>query len=250
MQTYRYHALLVLLLSFSMVITTHAGILAGQTRLLFEQGQRENSLMLANINDYPIVLQTWVDQGEANPDHVDQPFIVLPPISKMPAHALQSIRVIYNEQRLPTDRESVFWLNLYEIPAVKSGEMAAQHHLSMSMNTQMKIFFRPKKLKKINVVELAQQLSFSLQMDGETWHLICHNPTAYHASLVNIHLKHQQQLRRVHTEMDMMSDPKSTRQFVLDGVLPSAEHYQLSFSLIDDHGQRQQFEKSIGWRSP
>ena len=59
-----------------------AGILAAKTRLLFEEGQSERSLMLANVNDYPVILQTWVDQGQGSPDHAEIPFITLPPVSK------------------------------------------------------------------------------------------------------------------------------------------------------------------------
>lgn len=246
MQNNKDRSLLVILLSLGLSMTTHAGILASQTRVLFAQGQRENSLMLVNINDYPVVLQTWVDQGEANPDRTDLPFIVFPPISRMAPHAMQSILIIYNNQALAHDRESVFWLNLYEIPAIKSEKVATKDHLSMAMNTQLKIFYRPKSLKKYDVAEMAKQLRFSLQIEGDRWRLICHNPTAYHASLVNIGLQYQQQSLAVQGEMDMMSAAKSTRQYHLVGTLAPAKQYQLRFDLIDDHGQLHHFEQVIG----
>lgn len=245
MQNKKSRSLGVMLLSLGLSMTADAGILASQTRVLFVEGQREKSLMLVNINDYPVVLQTWVDQGEANPDRTDLPFIVLPPISRMAPHALQSIRIIYNDQAIAQDRESVFWLNLYEIPAVKSEKIATTHYLSMAMNTQLKIFYRPKNLKNYDVLALAKQLHFSLQIEGDTWRLICNNPTAYYASLVNISLQHQQQHLAVHAEMDMMSAAKSIRQYHFDGVLPRERQYQLRFDLIDDHGQQHHFEQVI-----
>lgn len=242
-------SVLLLNLCLGILNSTYAGILAGQTRLLFMQGQREVSLMLANINDYPIVLQTWVDQGENNPDRMDLPFMVLPPLSKMSAQAIQSIRVIYNEQALASDRESVFWLNLYEIPMIKA-DKNIRDHLNLAMNTQLKIFYRPKQLQHIDVAMLAKQLHFYIRREQGKWRLICDNPTAYHASLINIEVKNHQQRFLVATDIDMMSYPKSQRKYILEGHLPTTGDYQLSFSLIDDQGQQQQFQQNISLLSP
>ncbi|HEX7991187.1 MAG TPA: fimbria/pilus periplasmic chaperone, partial [Stenotrophomonas sp.] len=43
-----------------------AGVTAERTRVIFPQGQREVSLVLANQNDYPVMVQTWVDDGDPN----------------------------------------------------------------------------------------------------------------------------------------------------------------------------------------
>lgn len=242
----------IFLLSLTGLLTANsvsAGILAAKTRLLFEEGQRERSLMLANVNDYPVILQTWVDQGQGSPDHAEIPFITLPPVSKMAARGLQSLRVVYNGQILPKDRESVYWLNLYEIPAIPQPDQQ-DAYISLAMNTQLKIFYRPKSLKKFELSDIAKQLNFSVQVEQDHWKLICDNPTAYHASMVNIQLSYQKQMIETNVETDMMSYPKSQRQYQFNGTLPKADQYQLNFSLIDDFGNQHDFEKNISFIQP
>lgn len=43
-----------------------AGIIASATRVIFREGDTEKTLMLLNTNGYPIVAQTWVDNGDVN----------------------------------------------------------------------------------------------------------------------------------------------------------------------------------------
>ena len=69
----------LLLLSAAVLITlpAQAGIMASSTRVIYEQGQNERSLMLANINAYPVVVQTWVNEGEdqQTPENSTSPLI-------------------------------------------------------------------------------------------------------------------------------------------------------------------------------
>ncbi len=64
------------------------------------------------------MVQTWVDNGDANPapGSVNAPFVSVPPLFSLAPQRMQGIRLIYNQSPLPKDRESVFWLNVYEIP--------------------------------------------------------------------------------------------------------------------------------------
>jgi len=152
-------------------------------------------------------------------------------------------------QILPKDRESVYWLNLYEIPAIPQPDQL-DAYISLAMNTQLKIFYRPKSLKKFELSDIAKQLNFSVQVEQDHWKLICDNPTAYHASMVNIQLSYQKQMIETNAETDMMSYPKSQRQYQFNGTLPKADQYQLNFSLIDDFGNQHDFEKNISFIQP
>lgn len=138
----------LLLISVAMLITlpAQAGIMASSTRVIYEEGQNERSLMLANINSYPVVVQTWVNEGEdqQTPENSTSPLITLPSVFRMQAGAVQGLRIVYNGDALPLDRESVFWLNLYEIAPKSADKKAAQTSVALAMNTQMKIFYRPK----------------------------------------------------------------------------------------------------------
>lgn len=101
--------------------TASAGIIASTTRVVFREGQTQQSLMVVNTNPWPIIVQTWVDEGDITvmPGHVKTPFVVVPALFRLQPKAMQGLRLIYNQASLPADRESVFWLNLYEIPPLR-----------------------------------------------------------------------------------------------------------------------------------
>lgn len=113
----------LILLIFSLNHQAMAGLIAGATRMIYLPESRERTLMLANTNDYPVVIQTWIDDGDVDstPDQTQAPFMVLPAVFKMQPGGAQGLRIINKGESLPTDRESVYWLNLYEIPPPKHG---------------------------------------------------------------------------------------------------------------------------------
>ncbi|WP_016678677.1 fimbria/pilus periplasmic chaperone, partial [Yersinia pestis] len=51
------------LLLFTISYDALAGLIAGSTRIIYQPELRERTLMLANTNDYPVVVQTWIDNG-------------------------------------------------------------------------------------------------------------------------------------------------------------------------------------------
>lgn len=56
-----------LILAAMLLFTTSAavaGMLASSTRVIFQEGQARKTLLLANTNDYPVLVQVWVDDGE------------------------------------------------------------------------------------------------------------------------------------------------------------------------------------------
>src|SRR5204863_2939575 len=60
--------------------------------------------------------------------------------------ALPIFRLINSGAALPSDRESLFWLNIYEIPSTPNGSMAESQLVTVTMRTQIKVFVRPRKL--------------------------------------------------------------------------------------------------------
>jgi len=236
----RFALLWLLIFCLLLAISTpiRAGLLAASTRVIYRQGDREQSLMLANVNDYPVVVQTWVDHGEADPN-VLSPFASLPAVFQLLPTAVQGIRIVLADaETLPQDRESVFWLNLYEIPPTRNVASKVQRDgLALTMNTQLKIFYRPADLPK---VEVAAQLRFTLvQVDG-TWYVECQNATPYHASFTALEVVDGDHVMSVQSEMDMMTGPFSQRRYVLGAHPPAGQ--VLRYRLVDDAGFPQPFE--------
>ncbi|OWF85037.1 molecular chaperone [Yersinia kristensenii] len=232
--------LCLFLLIFSVNQPSIAGLVAASTRIIYQPESRERTLMLANTNDYPVVVQTWVDDGDVDstPDQAKAPFMVLPAVFKMQPGAAQGLRIINKGDNLPTDRESVYWLNLYEIPPKSSRNTEAYAQVAMAMNTQMKIFYRPNGLTP-KPDEAMKKISFTLQKQNQIYVLIAHNPTPYHVSFGQIQLKDRQQSYTIAQEMNMMMTPFAQRQYQFEHP-PTSLNGELTLDSIyfDDAGNQ------------
>lgn len=206
--------LYLFLLMFNINQAAHAGLVASSTRMIYQPESRERTLMLANTNDYPVVVQTWVDNGDVDstPDQAEAPFMVLPAVFKMQSGAAQALRIINKGDNLPTDRESVYWLNLYEIPPKTRRNADAHAQVAMAMNTQMKIFYRPNGLAP-KPDEAMKKVSFILQKQNKEYVLTIDNPTPYHVSFGQMQLNSAQQSHTIAQQMDMMITPFALRQY-------------------------------------
>lgn len=219
-------------------IQVQAGIIASSTRVIFREGENEKSLMLLNTNAYPIVVQTWVDNGDVNaaPERSTAPFISLPAVFAMQPSSMKGLRIIYNQQPLPTDRESVFWINLYEIPPTRAVTPPLQPSVTMAMNTQMKIFYRPKALVAKEAVLPAPV--FTLRNEGNYFTLICDNSSAFYLSFSRLSLRVGQRDYPVQQESDMMTPPYSTKSYRLDisDKLEALSMAVVNAAIINDQG--------------
>lgn len=225
-------------------LLSQAGVLAAKTRVVFNDGEHEQSLMLANTNDYPVILQTWVDQGEGNPDINNMPFLILPPFVKLASKDIHGLRILYNGNALPLDRESVFWLNLYEIPMVKRNNDQAAY-MNLAMNTQLKLFYRPKQIARMQPEAIVKKVYFKIvEEDGKNF-IECENSTPYHASMINLTIESSTQIIPIQSEMDMMCYPYTTRRYGMNAHLKKDVSYTLKFDFLDDIGNALHFEKSL-----
>ena len=226
--------LLLLALLAAGLPAAQAGVLAGGTRVIYDEGLRERSLMLANTNPYPVVVQTWLDDGNGTPENAKAPFIALPAVFRLQPGGLQGLRIIHTGAALPRDRESVFWLNLYEIPPLAGRKEPDPARVELAMNTQLKLFYRPTKLP-LSPEQVAGKLAFELRREGDTWFLVCRNPTPYHASFTTLGLSGGGRSLAAQQQMDMMTPPFSEKRYPLEGGAPP-DGARVSFRLVDDAG--------------
>ncbi|WP_392566618.1 molecular chaperone [Utexia brackfieldae] len=230
------------LFSFGLSHGVFAGIIAENSRIIFDEGMNQQSLMIANTNKYPIIVQTWIDNGDVNntPEKTDAPFIVLPAVFKMNPNDTKGLRIMFKHQPLPDDRESLYWLNIYEIPPKHKSTSDSVPELVVAMNTQMKIFYRPKALAN-QKVDLLSRLQFSITQDKPDIILNVTNPTGYYASFSSIKLLVNGQDYKPEQKLDVMVSPQSSEQFVFKqlGSISQGKNIDLTFMLIDDHGRSQ-----------
>lgn len=229
--------ILILALQHSIL---HAGFALSGNRVIYNEADKEQSLILANINDYPIVAQTWVDEGAGYPDQSNAPFIVIPAVFKMNSKGIQALRIMYNGSAIPKDRESVFWLNLYEVPGKNQQQvMQAQEsnvQINLAMNTQLKVFYRPKSLKYMDVDEISKKIKFLARgVEGKKM-LILDNPTPYHLSLIDLSLKQNNKKIEIRDKDNLMISPFETKYYEVASEMNLNSGYQVDLTLIDDKG--------------
>lgn len=215
-----------------------AGILAEKTRVIYPQGQREVSLRLNNTNDYPIMTQFWVDHGVGDPDTAKAPFLVLNPMFQLKAAETKGIRIILTQPNQVTDRESLYWLNMYEIPAV-SAQGLTENHVNLSMNTQMKLIYRPTALKAPIWEDIQKQLKFQIEIQGSETILTISNPSNYYISMGSLKIFTANAQQRYGDTDKLMIEPQKTQRFKFETT--QAIQY-IEYSLIDDDGHHLAFK--------
>ncbi|EIJ46000.1 hypothetical protein GWL_30280 [Herbaspirillum sp. GW103] len=217
-----------------------AGLMPERTRLVFSQGAGELSLRLANTNPHAVVVQSWVDQGEGShaPDTVQSALFVMPAVQRLPAQAISQVRVLYTGEPLPVDRESVFWLNLYEIPILPDPPPGGAPRLLLGLNTQIKVFYRPPGVADPGP-QWADALHFRLQRQAGQWVLVCRNDSPYFASFASLRISDGLHQFVPRLAPEQMAPPHGEQIFVLpeDDAALTWQHPRLEFQLIDDTGR-------------
>jgi len=136
----------------------------------------------------PSLVQSWLDEGNPNskPGESTVPFVLTPPLFRLDPTKSQSVRLVYTQEPLPADRESLFWLNILDIPPRTAANPDRPNQLEMAFKHRMKVFFRPAGLKG-SAADAPAQLTWKLETkDGKLVRIQVGNPTAYHVSLVRV----------------------------------------------------------------
>jgi len=222
--------------------TAQAGLLLESTRIVYPASAPARTLTLSNTNDWPVVVQAWFDHGEGDPQALQPPFIVLPAVFRLNPGEAHTLRILPTGEPLPETQESVYWLNLYEVPpAALDADMDSDAaRLDLALNTQLKLFYRPDGLDALGDIgaHLAEELRFSLKAEDGYWFIVCHNPTAWHASFAGLAVENTgggtQPLVAIQ-EPDMMTAPYSERRYRLPPGQPRLDA-PVQFTLIDDAG--------------
>jgi P pilus assembly chaperone PapD len=153
-----------------------AGITLDGTRVVFAAPAKETSVVVRNQGSNDIMVQSWVEP-DANGPVTDVPFAITPPLVRLGANKQQILRILYQGQGLPTDKESVFWLAVQEIPQKAKNE----NTLQIAIRQRVKLFYRPANLPD-TAANAAKSLQWRLvEQNGKTA-LSVTNPSAYHVS--------------------------------------------------------------------
>lgn len=203
-------------------MATSASVIIGGTRVIYPSEAKEVTVKLNNMGSQPVLIQSWLDSGDVNakPENISVPFVLTPPINRVEPNKGQTLRLSYTGAALPTNKESVFWLNVLEIPA-KGVRKVDENYLQMAFRSRIKLFFRPAGLQG-NANDAVKSLNWSASSGGVT----ASNPTPYFVSLVTVAVNGRQ------VEGQMIA-PESSQKFALPAAAPNIK---VSIESINDYG--------------
>lgn len=223
-------------LSFFASAHSQASVVIGGTRMVYPADDREITVKLTNEGTRPALVQVWMDEGDekSTPDTADVPFTISPPIFRMDADKGQAVRIVYTRQPLPADRESLFWINVLEVPP-KAENSDERNLLQFAFRTRIKLFFRPNGLGG-DAATAPSRLSWKLVpgTDGKGHALQVSNPTAFHVSFAQVALKQGEQ--SLGGQGGGMVAPNATSVFQLKDVSQIGGDAQAEFTVINDYG--------------
>lgn len=220
----------------SAVPDAQAGIVIDGTRVVYPAAKREVTINIRNASDKPSLVEAWLDAGnpDAKPGESKVPFALTPPVFRLDPTKSQSMRLVYTRDPLPADRESLFWLNVLDIPPRAAQNADLPNQLELAFKHRMKVFFRPAGLKG-SAADAPAQLAWKLvSKDGKLTGIQASNPTAYHVSLALVMVTVDG--HPVTAKSDMLPPFASNTFAVQDSVPVPAAAVALDYTFVNDYG--------------
>ncbi|QXF35602.1 pilus assembly protein [Photorhabdus luminescens] len=208
-------------------LSAHANIVINTTRVIYPSSNKEVSVQLLNAGDQPSLIQSWIDDGDPNstPETAKVPFLLTPPVVKIDGNNGQQLRIKHINSNLPTDRESLFYLNVLDIPPVAEN-IGDKNVMQIAIRTRIKFFYRPDKLSI-----LPKQLQQHIVLKREGGQLKLENSSPYFVNIVG--------LKSSDTQPNLLNEgtiikPFSSHSFSTNEKVKVGD--KLTLAIIDDFG--------------
>lgn len=213
----------------------NAEIIIHGTRAIYPSDAREITLQLSNDGKSPSLVQVWIDEGDpkSTPDQSKAPFIITPPISRIEAQKGQFIRItsLPTANALSKTEESLFWLNVLDIPpkpSIKDKAAAPDNFLQLAVRSRIKLFYRPSNIEQD--VSLAPE---KIQWRSQDSNLFAKNPTPFFITITSIIQKDSGK------NIDILSEGLMLKPFSEQSILLKNSSMQdMTFTTINDYGGR------------
>jgi chaperone protein EcpD len=227
---------------------SEATVVIGGTRVVYPAKEKEVTVKLTNEAATPSLVQIWLDDGKekSTPETATAPFTTTPPIFRLDPGKSQAVRVMYSGESLPKDKETLFWVNVLEVPS-RSTE-TDQSMLQFATLLRIKLFFRPSGLPG-EVRDAPHKLTWKLVNGegGKGMALQVTNPTPYYVNFLSVGLKAGEQvIKQGDNQKGGMVAPGGTTLFPLDQHTgrPVGE-MKAQFMTIADSGAKDTIEQSL-----
>lgn len=209
-----------------------ASIVINTTRIIYQSDAKEALIKMVNQGEQPLLVQSWLDDGheDVDPQSLNVPFIASPPVSRVDPKQGLTVRLNWDGQPLPGDRESVYWFNALEIPG-KNKDAEKSNQLQIALKTRIKVFYRPVSLPG-SPDEAIQKLRWTLSTQGKQVWATANNDSPYFVSLTSATVSSGG--KKYAFEPDMVAPFASARYLVKS--LTSAQLDAMAWTAVNDFG--------------
>ncbi len=127
------------------------GVYIYGTRVIYPAALKEVTVQLMNQGDRSALVQAWIDDGDTQtpPEKLQVPFLLTPPVVKVNGNAGQQLKIKFLKANLPQDRESLYYLNVLDIPP-NSDSGSEKNKLKFALQNRIKLIYRPTSLPGVN----------------------------------------------------------------------------------------------------
>jgi len=155
-----------------------AGVALGATRVIYPAEQKQVQLAVTNNDDNTYLIQSWVENDKGIKDGL---FIITPPLVAMQGKKENTLRILdASNNKLPQDRESLFWMNVKAIPSMDKSKLS-ENTLQLAIISRIKLYYRPANLS-LPPDLAAEKLTFR----RNTGSLTLINPTPYYLTVTDL----------------------------------------------------------------
>ena len=218
-------------------VGAQASVALSGTRLIFDGHDREVGLPVTNRGAQEVLLQAVLSAPQDDDDtpaarRSALPFVVTPHLQRLAGGEQQTLRVIYQGEGMPDDRESLLHLYVTQVPPRTEG----LSRLNIAVRQRINVFYRPPGIQG-DPAQAAETLSWAFETSAQGERVLqVSNPTAYHASLQAVHLD----TRRVSDYL--LLAPGAVHRWPLS---ISYQPRQLRFKALTDYGGQRDYCATI-----
>lgn len=122
------------------------------------------------------MVQAWIDDGNTSlpPEKIQVPFLLTPPVVRVPGNSGQQLKIKKMPNMLPNNKESLFYLNVLDIPPNNPAN-AGKNVIKFAMQNRIKLFYRPSGIAPVNsatfkkIVLSRNGKGFIIKNDNANW---------------------------------------------------------------------------------
>lgn len=197
------------------------------TRYIYEEGRKSIPVSITNNADKLYGGQVWIDNSNQGDDKV---FMVpSPPFFRVDAGQKQLVRLMNVAPNMPTDRESLFFLNVQEVPPAAGSEEG--NYLAFAMNTKVKLIYRPKIL-----IDGRMNAEDKVKIERSKEGVFMSNPTPYYFAVIALN-HNGKPIKLTPVQKAELAEFKPFSKV----KVPSLPSTSLSFKALNDWGGEQTY---------